>query len=124
MTTYRYGLVLSGANYGPGYATDPEHVIMAETLSDARDILLSAAENYHQTTTLMGTGFHIKGTPGYGSHGDGADIYRVNREDPDFSEVLDEPGDRARHAWGYLLTDYPSHRAKFGPLGGLTITRY
>ena len=138
--TYRYGIAIFGASYAQSDHGTPEHFWMAETLSDVRRILGNAADNYSWRYDEDGAGGRLLGTPcygydedgaggrlldtpGYGYPGDGAYIYRVNREDPDFSEVLDEPGDRARHAWGYLLTDYPSHRAEFGPRGGITIVR-
>ena len=47
----------------------------------------------------------------------------MNRDHPDFSEVLDEPGDRARHAFGYVDFDYPAYVATFGARGGLRIER-
>ena len=121
--TYRYGIAIFGASYAQSDHGTPEHFWMAETLSDVRRILGNAADNYSWRYDEDGAGGRLLDTPGYGYPGDGAYIYRVNREDPDFSEVLDEPGDRARHAWGYLLTDYPSHRAEFGPRGGITIVR-
>ena len=37
--------------------------------------------------------------------------------------VDDEPGDRARHAFGYVDFDYPAYIATFGARGGLRIER-
>lgn len=122
--TYRYVVGIYGANYVRPEQHEPSHWIMAETLADVRRILKNAAMNYVWRYDENGAGAHnLPDTPLYGEPGDGAYIYRVDRENPDFSEVLDEPGDRARHAFGYVDFDYPAYTATFGPRGGLTIER-
>ena len=119
MTTYRYGIILNGSSYAPGDITEPSHVIMAETLSDVKRILRNASQNYAWRYDLLGTGERMLNTPAYGDEGDGADVYLVNRSDPGFAEVLDEPGDRARHAFAWLCQE-PTYRYTFGPRGDLT----
>lgn len=97
--TYRYG------------------VIMAETLAEVKDILYSSTSGNPNAET--GAGTRTYDMPCYGESGDYADVYIVRRDDPDFSEVLDEPGDRARHAHGWLAQE-PTYRFTFGPRGGLS----
>jgi hypothetical protein len=116
LTTYRYGLVLFGANYAPGYTSEPGHVIMVETLDEARDRLWFAARGNPRTVT--GSGTHTLDTPAYGDCGDGAWVYRVKRNDPQFGEVLDLDGDRARHAYEWMERDEPSYMLEFGPVWG------
>lgn len=115
MTTYRYGIVIFGANYAPGYVDEPSHVIMAESIEDARNRLWLAARGYPRGET--GAGRRTADTPVYGDEGDGAYLYRVRRDHPGFSEVLDEPGDRARHAFEWL-DEVPAYRLEFGPRWG------
>ena len=110
---YRYGIIIGGANYSPGFLTNPEHVIMAETLLEVADILKSAASG--NPRALDGTGKPALETPLYGEPGDHAHVYRVS---PDMSPVIDEPGDRARHAFYHLNPD-PAYVFTFGPRGGL-----
>lgn len=115
MTTYRYGIVLHGVNYAPGDVNEPSHVIMAESIEDARDRLWLAARGNPRGET--GAGQRTADTPVYGDEGDGAYLYRVRRDDPGFSEVLDEPGDRARHAFAWL-DESPAYLLEFGPRWG------
>lgn len=115
MSTYRYGVVLSGVSYAPGYVTNPEHVFMAETLQDVKTALWLAARGNPRRED--GNGRPTLDTPVYGDQGDGAYVYRVKRNDPGFSEVLDEPGDRARHAFSWLDSE-PAYLAEFGPVWG------
>ena len=115
MTTYRYGIVIFGANYAPGYVDEPSHVIMAESIEDARDRLWLAARGNPRAET--GAGQRTADTPVYGDGGDGAYLYRVRRDHPGFSEVLDEPGDRARHAFEWL-DEVPAYLLEFGPRWG------
>ena len=122
--TYRYAVGITGANYAQPDQMEPAHWIMGDTLKEVRLYLYLAArvgssELFHEN----GAGKAALDTPNYGEPGDGAYIYRVNREHPDFSEVLDEPGDRARHAFGYVDFDYPAYVATFGTRGGLRIER-
>lgn len=115
--TFRYGVIISGANYAHGIPTEPADVIMCQTQADVEELLWCASHNVpggYET----GNGRKLAATPNYGEPGDIADVYRVNRNHPDFSEVLDEPGDRARHAFGYLIPE-PAYRLTFGPRGGL-----
>ena len=122
--TYRYAVGIYGANYAQPDQMEPEHWYMAESVDNAREILQYAAENNLQIQGFdTGAGDDPLDTPCYGEPGDGAYIYRVNREHPDFSEVLNEPGDRARHAFGYVDFDYPAYVATFGTRGGLRIER-
>ena len=121
--TYRYAIGIYGGNYAQPDPMEPEHWAMAESLSEVRQILLRMQGNYARSITETGAGTHTLYTPLYGDPGDGAYIYRVNRDHPDFSEVLDEPGDRARHAFGYVDFDYLAYVATFGPRGGLKIVR-
>lgn len=122
--TYRYAVGIFGANYVQPDQMEPAHWFMAQTLADAQRIIANAADNYIWRYDENGKGENrLPDTPGYGEPGDGAYIYRVNREHPDFSEVLDEPGDRARHAFGFVDFDYPAYVATFGPRGGLKIER-
>src|SRR5690606_10064675 len=114
---------IHGANYAQPEQTEPKHWIMAQTLADARRILANAKVNYSWRYDENGAGQRPESTPLYGEPGDGAVIYRVGREHPDFSEVLDEPGDRARHAFGFVDWDAPAYVATFGPRRGLTIER-
>lgn len=120
--TYRYGILPIGANYEPGNVRDPADFLMAESLEDVRRVLTNCQRgNPHAE---MGSGKDALPTPMFGGRGDGAYVYMVRRWDPEFAEVLDEPGDRARHAAGWLwIEDGPSHVADFGPRGGLTIYR-
>lgn len=127
--TYRYAVgifgIFGGSYVQPDQATRADWV-MAETLKDVERILLNFKDNYPYRYDVNGAGDFLgnnSDTPGYGDPGDGAYIYRVNRDHPDFSEVLDEPGDRARHAFGYVDFDYPAYFATFGPRGGLKIER-
>lgn len=113
--TYRYGVVIHGANYAPGYVSDPGDVIMVESLEDVKTALWLAARGNPRRE--YGNGLPTLDTPVYGDKGDGAWVYRVKRNDPGFSEVLDEPGDRARHAFQYLQ-DEPAYLAEFGPVWG------
>lgn len=119
--TYRYAIGIFGANYAQAGQTEPEHWAMAESIEQARNILdhMRAGVSYAET----GAGERTLDTPGYGYEGDGAYVYRVDRDHPDFSEVLDEPGDRARHAFGYVDFDYPAYLIEFGPRGGVQVTR-
>ncbi len=119
-TTYRYGIIIAGSNYAPGDVTVPSHVWMAETLGDVRRILRNARANCPWRYDLDGDGKRILETPPYGHEGHGALIYRVKRDDPQFAEVLDLPGDRARHAFAWLDPE-PIAQATFGPRGGLSI---
>ena len=121
--TYRYAVGIYGTNYAQPDQMEPAHWAMAETISEVRQTLIRMQGNYARSITETGAGTHVLDTPGYGEPGDGAYIYRVNREHPDFSEVLDEPGDRARHAFEYVDFDYPAYFATFGPRGGLKIER-
>lgn len=122
--TYHYAVGIFGANYAQPDQMEPRHWMMAQTLNDVRRIIANAADNYVWRYDENGNGEnHLFGTPGYGEPGDGAYIYRVDREHPDFSEVLDEPSDRARHAFEYVDFDYPAYFATFGPRGGLKIER-
>ena len=122
--TYRYGVVIGGGNYVnlPFEEIEPESVYMVETIEHAKQTVRNAAQfskPYGAETGAGNSGFH---TPLYGDEGDYAFIYPVQRDHPDFSEVLDEPGDRARHAFGFLSKD-PSHLFIFGPKGGLKVER-
>ena len=119
--TYRYAVGIHGANYAQPDQMEPAHWAMAESVEQARNILRQAQSGVAYAED--GNGERTMSTPGYGEPGDGAYIYRVNREHPDFSEVLDEPGDRARHAFEYVDFDYPAYFATFGPRGGLKIER-
>lgn len=114
--TYRYGIVIHGLSYAPGDVTNPSHVIMAETLEDARRRLWFAARGNPRGIT--GEGTDTLDTPVFGDPGDGAYLYRVKRSDPGFSEVLDLEGDRARHAFAWLDADYPAYLLEFGPVWG------
>jgi hypothetical protein len=121
--TYRYGIAIFGANYAqPDHAT-PEHFWMAQSLSDVRRILGNAADNCPWRYDEDGAGKRLLDTPVYGDPGDGAYIYRVDRSHPDFAEVLDLDGDRARHAFAWLDLDELVGMAEFGPRGGITIVR-
>ena len=115
MTTYRYGIVTFGVNYAPGDVNEPDHVIMAESIQDARERLWLAARGNPRGET--GAGQRTADTPVYGNEGDGAYLYRVRRDDPGFSEVLDEPGNRARHAFEWLDKE-PACLLEFGPRWG------
>lgn len=121
--TYRYGIVVSGANYAPGDVNEPQHVIMVHTL-DAAAAMLEHVRDFGTNVywAEMGNGAPMPDMPNYGEPGDGALVYRVQRDHPDFSEVLDMPGDRARHAYLYLAEE-PSYRFTFGPRRGLTRER-
>lgn len=121
--TYRYAVGIHGANYARPDQQEPAHWMMAQTVEDARHVLYMRGGNWRIDEHETGDGSRPLDTPNYGEPGDGAMIYRVNREHPDFSEVLDEPGDRARHAFGFVDFDYPAYIATFGPRGGLTIDR-
>lgn len=121
--TYRYAVGIYGANYAQPVPMEPAHWFMAQTLDDVRHILYMCSGNWRLSEHEAGDGSTPLDTPNYGEPGDGAMIYRVNREHPDFSEVLDEPGDRARHAFGFVDFDYPAYVAEFGPRGGLRIER-
>lgn len=121
--TYRYAVGITGASYAQPDQMEPEHWYMAESVDNAREILQYAKSSIAQYEYETGNGDRAGETPNYGEPGDGAYIYRVNREHPDFSEVLDEPGDRARHAFGYVDFDYPAYVATFGTRGGLRIER-
>ena len=121
--TYRYAVGIYGASYAQPDQMEPAHWAMAETVAEARQTLIRMKGNYARSITESGAGTYTIETPNYGEPGDGAIIYRVNREHPDFSEVLDEPGDRARHAFGYVDFDYPAYVATFGTRGGLRIER-
>ena len=121
--TYRYAVGIYGGNYAWPNIAAPTNWFMAETLEDVRVMLWQLANNYRTSDWEYGDGSMALDTPNYGEPGDGAYIYRVNREHPDFSEVLDEPGDRARHAFGYVDFDYPAYIATFGARGGLRIER-
>lgn len=122
---YRYAVGIFGANYAQPDQDEPGHWMMAQTLNDARDYLGHASLGRGSAGAFFenGNGEPALNTPVYGREGDGAYIYRVNREHLDFSEVLDEPGDRARHAFGYIDLDYPAYVATFGPRRGLQIRR-
>src|SRR5690606_22351186 len=115
--TYRYAVGIYGANYAQPDQTEPTHWIMCQALDDVRDYLGHAAMGYGTASHFFenGAGESALNTPAYGKPGDGAYVYRVNREHPDFSEVLDEPGDRARHAFGYVDFNKPAYVATFGP---------
>ena len=94
--TYRYAVGIYGASYAQPDQVEPEHWVMGNTLRNVEIYLYLAAHAgasglFHEN----GAGSESLDTPNYGEPGDGAVIYRVNREHPDFSEVLDEPGDRA-----------------------------
>lgn len=119
--TYRYAVGIYGANYVQPDQMEPHDWAMCETLNEVRQTLIRMKGNYARSVTESGAGTYVLSTPHYGWPGDGAAIYRVNREHPDFSEVLDEPGDRARHAFGFVDFDYPAYIATFGPRGGLRI---
>ena len=115
MVTYRYGVTIFGANYAIGFVDEPEHVFLAETLADVRERLWFAARGNPRSEN--GNGESTLNTPVYGDKGDGAYVYRVRRDHWDFAEVLDEPGDRARHAFAWL-DDEPAYIAEFGPVWG------
>ena len=121
--TYRYGVAIFGASYSSPDITEPSHVVMAENLNDARNLLDEMRANYISPRYRTGNGTRVLDTPGYGEPGDGAYLYRVRRDDPEFAEVIDLDGDRARHAWNWLDTETPAYVAEFGPRGGLTLTR-
>lgn len=121
--TYRYVVGIFGANYSRPESFEPSHWYMAQTLNDVRHVLYMRAGNWRIDEHEMADGTIPLDTPNYGEPGDGAYIYRVNREHPDFSEVLDEPGDRARHAFGFVDFDIPAYMASFGPRGGIRIER-
>lgn len=121
--TYRYAVGIYGASYAQPDQMEPDNWIMAESLEDVRALLWVCAYGGLSSSYEYGNGKLLAATPNYGEPGDGAVIYRVNREHPDFSEVLDEPGDRARHAFGYVDFDYPAYVATFGTRGGLRIER-
>lgn len=120
---YRYAVGIHGANYAQPDQMEPAHWYMAQTLGDVRILLAEMQTGGTGTDYETGEGGWQLFTPDYGEPGDGAVIYRVNREHPDFSEVLDEPGDRARHAFGFVDFDYPAYVAEFGPRGGIRIER-
>ena len=117
--TYRYGVTIVGANYA-GYGREtPSHFIMAETLKDVKRIIKNFAYGVTWRYEENGAGHHsLPETPNYGEPGDYADVFIVDRNPETFSEVLDEPGDRARHAWFHMHKE-PSYRFIFGPRGGL-----
>lgn len=116
---FRYGLIIFGANYVNSTPDNPQNVVMIESLADAERFLRNAARNYVWRGDTNGAGeINLPDIPYYGDRGDGAYLYRVRRDDPDFAEVLDEPGDRARNAWKYLDYD-PCGRFEFGPRGGI-----
>lgn len=125
---YRYGIVITGASYSPGQVTEASHVILAESLRDAQLKLWGAslARNPHGVT---GDGKPTLDTPDYGHEGDGALIYRIPVDDPNYAEVIPtDDGAAARHAWAWLTdlgehTPDPSHIATFGPRGGIVITK-
>ena len=122
--TYRYGVAIFGASYDPFFdITEPAHFVMVENLNDARNLLDEMRANYVSPRYRAGDGKRVLDTPGYGEPGDGAYVYRVRRDDPEFAEVLDIGGDRARHAWNWLDTETPAYVVEFGPRGGLTLTR-
>ena len=124
--TYRYAVGIYGANYAQPNPMEPNHWVMVETLDDIREYLRIARReraSWASHFVEMGDGSAPLDTVAYGYRNDGAYIYRVNRDHPDFSEVLDEPGDRARHAFGYVDFDYPAYIATFGARGGLRIER-
>lgn len=114
--TYRYGVVIFGNSYGPGYVSEPSHVIMAESIEDARTRLWLAARGNPRAE--YGDGTPTLDTPTFGDSGDGAYLYRVNRSDPGFAEVLDLEGDRARHAFAWLDSENPAYILEFGPVWG------
>ena len=121
--TYRYAVGIHGANYARPDQSEPTHWAMCETAAEARQALIRMRGNYARSITENGAGTHTLDTPNYGKPGDGAVIYRVDRDHPDFSEVLDEPGDRARHAFGFVDWNALAYVATFGPRGGITIER-
>ena len=100
--TYRYAVGIFGGSYSQPDQMEPAHWFMAQTLDDVRELILSVKFDHIGTDWETGDGGWKLSTPLYGDPGDGAYIYRVNRDHPDFSEVLDEPGDRARHAFGFI----------------------
>ena len=121
--TYRYAVGIYGANYASADPMEPAHWVMAESLNHAEKILYEAKDNWRSRSDETGAGGRLYDTPVYGDPGDGAYIYRVSRDHPDFSEVLDEPGDRARYAFGFVNFDYPAYIAMFGARGGLRIEK-
>ena len=121
--TYRYAVGIYGASYAQPDQMEPNHWFMCQSLADVKECLLYAKAAIAHFEYETGNGDMAGTTPHYGEPGDGAYIYRVTREHPDFSEVLDEPGDRARHAFGYVDFDYPAYIATFGARGGLRIER-
>ena len=129
--TYRYGVAIFGASYSSPNITEldfaisqPAHFVMVENLSDARNLLDEMRANCISPRYRTGNGKWVFDTSGYGEPGDGAYLYRVRRDDPEFSEVIDIDGDRARHAWHWMDTRAPAYVAEFGPRGGRTLTRY
>lgn len=125
--TFRYAVGIHGANYASADHGTPGDWYMTETIDAARELIRYLARDMPHLAEAYGEPadgtVDIFNTPLYGEPGDGAMIYFVNREHPDFSEVLDEPGDRARHAFGFIEFDYPAYVATFGKRGGLTIER-
>lgn len=125
---YRYAVVIFGASYAQGQVTEPTHCIMVESLDAARAALWNAAHRA-EPMALTGEGKRADATPAYGDPGDGAWLYPVPVNDPDYAEVIPtDDGAGARHAWSWLTdlgehTPDPSHRATFGPRGGVVIEK-
>lgn len=114
--TYRYGVIIFGASYGPGDPAEPLHVVMAETLSDVERILRNAQAGTPWRYDLMGDGSPMLHTPLYGNEGDGADVYRVNTYDN--WGYLSQPM-AAVLAFNHMSMGSPAYRFTFGPRGGL-----
>lgn len=124
--TYRYAVGIVGANYVTPDQMEPQSWVMTETLEDVRHALQVMRDNWAYSTAdvfELGDGGTLLETPIYGYPGDGAFIYRVNREHPDFAEVVDAPGDRARHAFSYVDFESPAYLAEFGKRGGIILTK-
>ena len=124
--TYRYAVGIYGANYAQPDQTEPTNWIMCQTLDEAREYLRIAQRgraSWAAHFVETGDGGAPLDTPNYGEPGDGALIYGAGPRVAGWSGVLDEPGDRARHAFGYTDFNHPVYVASFGPRGGLTIER-
>lgn len=119
----RYAVLLNGANLAPADVDSPTHAIMVHTLDDAVDMLRAAARGYYLIELRGDGGETVAAVPGYGTLGDWADIYVVDYMNAEFADVLDEPGDRARHAWQWTDFGAPVLRATFGPRGGVRLER-
>lgn len=122
---FRYAVGVFGANLAQPDPKSPNHWIMCESYKDVEETLRllgdPLAPRIHERAGDGGSVYRI---PLFGKPDDGAYVYRVNRSHPDFSEVLDEPGDRARHAFGFVDWNAPVRVYRFGPRGGLSVQDY